>query len=241
MCSSDGCARQCPLSHEGIGDPLEVIRQNAHHLLRLIDDVLDLSKIEAGRLSLEQTRCSPCRIVAEVASLMRVRAAAKGLSLQVAFDGTHSRHDPVRPDPLATNPAEPGGKRHQVHRSRQRAPGREAPGARIRAGPMLQFQVIDTGIGMSEQTMQRIFQPFHAGRRLHHAAIRRDRIGPDDQQTTGRADWRRNPLVQSTLGRGTTFTVTSPDGSAGQTSNCSTPPRNVYRPATAGNGAIPRE
>ena len=83
---SDGCARKCPLSHSGIGDPLDVIRQNADHLLRIIDDILDLSKIEAGKL-LSSRPMLPCRIVAEVASLMRVRATAKGLSLDAEFDG----------------------------------------------------------------------------------------------------------------------------------------------------------
>ena len=74
---SEGCARKCPLSHAGIGDPLDVIRHNAHHLLTVIDDVLDLSKIDAGRLAVESRTCSPCNIVAEVASLMRVRTTGQ--------------------------------------------------------------------------------------------------------------------------------------------------------------------
>ena len=160
MCCRKGVPGSVRLSHAGIGDPLEVIRQNAQHLLRVINDMLDLSKIEAGKMALEQTRCSPCRIVAEVASLMRVRAAAKGLSLHVAFDGRIPGLDPDRPHPPAPDPAEPGGKRHQVHGGRQRAVGRESSGDRTQDGPMLQFDVIDTGIGMSEQTLQRIFRPF---------------------------------------------------------------------------------
>ena len=54
---------------------------------RLINDILDLSKIEAGKLQIEPTRCSPFELVAEVVSLMRVRAAAKHLTLKTELAG----------------------------------------------------------------------------------------------------------------------------------------------------------
>ncbi len=64
-----------------------VIKRNGEHLLELINDILDLSKIEAGKMQIEPTRCSPVELVAEVVSLMRVRADAKHLTLETELAG----------------------------------------------------------------------------------------------------------------------------------------------------------
>ncbi len=64
---------------------VRVIRRNGDHLLQVINDILDLSKIEAGRIGIARDRCSLCRIVTEVAAMMRIRAMEKGLSLEVEY------------------------------------------------------------------------------------------------------------------------------------------------------------
>ena len=61
---------------------LQTIHRSGHHLLELISDVLDISKIEAGRLEVERIPCSPHQIIADVVSVLRVRAR-KGLRLEL--------------------------------------------------------------------------------------------------------------------------------------------------------------
>src|SRR5208282_2520388 len=76
-----------------------VIRRNGEHLLTLINDILDLSKIEAGKMSVDPILCSPAQIVGEVCSMLRNRAVEKDLALAVSFEGPIPkmiRTDPTR-------------------------------------------------------------------------------------------------------------------------------------------------
>ncbi len=63
----------------------KTIKRNGDYLLGIINNILDLSKIEAGKMTIELSDCQPHLIVADVASLMRVRADAKGLTFNVEY------------------------------------------------------------------------------------------------------------------------------------------------------------
>jgi len=140
-------------------DAIEIIRRNGEHLLEIINGILDLSKIEAGKVEIEQIDCSICRLVADVASLMRVRADAKGLTLDIEFSGPipeSIRTDPTRLRQILINLignavkfTETGGVR--LVTGMLHADGSE---------PKMQFSVIDTGIGMSDEAMANVFRPF---------------------------------------------------------------------------------
>ena len=65
----------------------QTVRRNGEHLLGIINDILDLSKIEAGMLTIERVACAPARVVAEVESVMWVRAAEKRVALTVEHRG----------------------------------------------------------------------------------------------------------------------------------------------------------
>jgi len=140
-------------------EAVNTILRNARYLLELIDDILDLSKIEAGLLEVERTACRPVRLVGEVERLMQLRAEQCGLPLIVEY------HGPV-PETIQTDPTrlrqilinllsnalkftEKGEVRLVV-----RLIDREKP------EPRLEFEVIDTGIGMTPEQVQRIFAPF---------------------------------------------------------------------------------
>jgi signal transduction histidine kinase/CheY-like chemotaxis protein len=136
----------------------EVIRRNGEHLLGLINDILDLSKVEAGRMQIEPIRCSPVQVVAEVVSLMRVRAEAKHLTLQTDLAGPLP--DTVLTDPLRLRQVLVNLVGNAIKFTDQ---GEVSLVVRLIADqgcPRLRFDVTDTGIGINEEHLKRLFQPF---------------------------------------------------------------------------------
>ncbi len=150
-----GMARSDQEQHEC----LRTIQSSGSHLLELINDILDLSKIEAGKMEMEITGCSPFEILADVIDILGVRATEKGVSLSLeARDRLPAtiRTDAVRFRQVVTNLVGNAIK------------FTESGGVKIAAGvhqpergeAMLHVDVIDTGIGMTEAQLGRIFDPF---------------------------------------------------------------------------------
>lgn len=137
---------------------LNTIHSSGTHLLNLINDILDLSKIEAERLEVESIACPIHRVVAEVVTVMRVRAEEKSIALDYRFDGLIPEaiaSDPARIRQVLTNLignaikfTETGGV--QVVTGVKDVEGRRR----------VTMQVIDSGIGMSAEACQKIFDPF---------------------------------------------------------------------------------
>ncbi|NUQ62989.1 MAG: CHASE domain-containing protein [Pirellulales bacterium] len=141
-------------------EAIRTIQRNGDHLLRLINDILDLSKIEAGKLDIERITCSPAQVLSDVVSLMRVRADAKGLPLALEYDGAVPetiQSDPLRLRQILVNLV--GNAVKFTEKGRVRVVARLLRSA---AGTtMLQVDVVDTGIGMSRQQIAELFRPFH--------------------------------------------------------------------------------
>jgi PAS domain S-box-containing protein len=139
---------------------LDTIRRNGEHLQRIINDILDLSKIEAGKMTLERIACSPAQLVSEVIALMRPRALAKGLTFTADYRGpipARIHADPTRLRQILMNLfgnaikfTECGG----VQVVLRMAEASEA------ARSTLLVEVIDTGIGIAPETQGRLFTPF---------------------------------------------------------------------------------
>ena len=108
----------------------------------------------------------------------------------------------------APDPAEPAEQRGEVHRARRGRAERERARPRRRTRSSCTFAVRDTGIGMSEQGMSRLFQTLHPGRLVDDAQVRRHRAGPGDQQAAGRADGRHDVGRERRPGQGSTFYFT---------------------------------
>jgi PAS domain S-box-containing protein len=143
---------------------IETIRRNGEYLLGLINDILDLSKIEANRLNIEKEECYPVQVISEVLSLMRIRAASKNLELQVRYEGPIPRTihcDPKRLRQILINiignaiKFTHAGSVHVV--VRHLAPTCQRNHQSIH---LLQFEISDTGIGMTEKQAEMVFQPF---------------------------------------------------------------------------------
>jgi PAS domain S-box-containing protein len=140
-------------------DALRTIQRNGRYLLGILNDILCLSKIEAGRLDVERIRCSPAHVLADVVSLMRVRADAKRLPLTVEAATPIPQTvlcDPARLRQILLNLVGNAVKftEHGEIRIVMRLLNADA------AEPRLQFDVIDTGIGMSGEAAARLFRPF---------------------------------------------------------------------------------
>ena len=134
---------------------LNTIHSSGNHLIELINDILDLSKIEAGRLELEIRECEPHQIIWDVITVLRVRAQEKGIELNSEVVGLvpdRIQSDPTRLKQVLMN---------LVGNAIKFCPeGGVTIRCRLGQEDTLEFQVEDTGIGMNEEQMAGIFDPF---------------------------------------------------------------------------------
>jgi PAS domain S-box-containing protein len=157
------CCTECPehasCTTRTVGrERVAGVRSNGELLLSIVNDILDLSKIEAGKMVVERVRCSPCQLVAEVASAARVRAQAKGVTLKVEYAGPvpdtiHT--DPTRLRQILVNLIGNAVKFTDVGMVRIVTRFLDDP-----AEPRLEFEIIDTGVGMTDDQVATLFQPF---------------------------------------------------------------------------------
>ena len=137
---------------------VHTIRRNGEYLLQLVNDILDLSKIEAQKMELDLQRCAPGALAGEVISLVRLRADAKNLALKLEAAG------PL-PDTIETDPTRLrqilinllGNAIKFTERGSVRLALRFHRHPR---SPRLIFEVIDTGIGMSPEQVGRLFERY---------------------------------------------------------------------------------
>ncbi len=138
---------------------IHTIRRNGEHLLGLINDILDLSRIEAGRLTIEILDCSPIQIVHEVVSTLRARCIERELTLTLRFGGPLP--DRIRTDPTRLRQILINLVGNAVKFTRQGGVELIVSVADAAADdPRLVAEVTDTGIGMTPQQAERLFQPF---------------------------------------------------------------------------------
>ena len=181
---------------------VETIQHSGDHLLKLINDVLDLSKIEAGRMELNRADFDLHEVVANLAVMFELRCKEKGLDWQLeGMDGgpvwVHGDESKLRQ--VLMNLLSNAVKFTDEGRVLLRV-ARAADGARS-------FDVVDSGVGISADDQTRLFDPFEQG----EAGERFGGTG------LGLAIGRRHAelmggeiIAKSAVGQGSVFTLTVP-------------------------------
>jgi signal transduction histidine kinase/CheY-like chemotaxis protein len=129
------------------------ILESGQHLLAIINDILDCSKIEAGKLRVEHIGFDPGKVIDSAVALTAERAFASGLRFEVHEQPlpVHCEGDPLRLSQVLVN----------LLGNAIKFTDKGAVTLDVRAdGGMLCLQIRDTGIGMSPEQVGRLFQPF---------------------------------------------------------------------------------
>jgi signal transduction histidine kinase len=188
-----------------LAEPVEAILRNGKSLLALIGDLLDLQKIEAGKLDVQPESFSLGPLVEEAAESFRPLVEKKKLAIEteVAPDLPPVESDPARVRQILFNLVSNAVKFTDKGTVRIRA-------ARDGAGHAVRIEVEDTGIGISPEERERLFRPFEqldasatrrhggAGLGLHISKRLADLLGARIE-------------VKSEPGRGSTFAVVLPE------------------------------
>jgi PAS domain S-box-containing protein len=191
-------------------EPVNIIRRNGNHLLAIINDILDLSRIEAEKCQIERRPCSPAALLAEVVSLMRVRADDQGLALSLEFAGPLPETiltDATRLRQILMNLV--GNAIKFTEAGHVRVVARLAD--RDAAAPKFVCEVVDTGIGMTPEQVDSLFQPFQQAEASTARKFGGTGLGlAIAQRLAGMLGG--EITVHSQLGKGSTFVLTIDPG-----------------------------
>jgi two-component system sensor histidine kinase/response regulator len=144
---------------------LHIIKRNGRHLLSLLNDVLDLSKIEAGKLEVDQLDVQLHTFINEISSLITVNAQDKNLQLKISAVTplpVRIKTDPTRLRQILLNLLGNAIKFTDVGEVCLEIGETLVDGKNI-----LEFSVIDTGIGITDSDLEKLFKPFSQAGRIN--------------------------------------------------------------------------
>jgi signal transduction histidine kinase/FixJ family two-component response regulator len=150
--------RQPNLSESNRLDYADIIYKSGQTLMTLLNDILDLSKVEAGKVELEEIALAPAQLIAEVQALFEQATQAKGLTIEAHWIGPAISYlgDPNRLRQMLTNLVTNALK--FTHQGSIRIEAREA--AVTAQKTTLEFSVSDTGIGIAKDKQALLYQRF---------------------------------------------------------------------------------
>ncbi|MBT7411357.1 MAG: response regulator [Methylococcales bacterium] len=138
---------------------IKTIKNSGTHLLSIINDILDISKIEAGKMTVEQVEFSPMKLLGDIVAIMSSKATEKGLRFETSFEGRVPeiiRSDPVRLRQILMNII--GNSIKFTNEGEIRIVVDSY--ADDEGLQMMRFRVKDTGIGIDEAKQKELFVPF---------------------------------------------------------------------------------
>lgn len=191
---------------------IEAVRRNGKLLLRLIDDILDLSKIEANRLELEQTEFDLSEVLHDIQSTLSFRAQERGISLQFDVTPAHRAYyksDPTRVKQVLLNIIGNGIKftaSGTVNVDVQIEP-ENAESVRHETHDRLTVRVKDQGVGLTSEQAERLFQPFGQADPSTRRHFGGSGLGLVISRQIARAMGGNIRLVESKPGAGSTFEI----------------------------------
>ena len=215
-----------------VRDYLTKIATSSNHLLSLINDVLDMSRIESGKVKIEEKESSLPEIVHDLKTIVQADIMSKQLDFYIDTVDVVNEHvlcDRLRLNQILLNLlsnamkfTKPGGMVSVRIRQKRNAPDGYAA---------YEFQVKDTGIGMSPEFLQHVFEPFERERTSTVSGIQGTGLGM--AITRNIVDMMGGTVsVESEVGKGSTFTVSL------QFRTCSGPVRQETIPELQGLRAL---
>lgn len=194
-----------PIGNKAYKEDAEGIYESGHHLLGLINDLLDLSKLEAGKLVLSDDRCNLCEVAEAAVRMVRPRAETAGVELllecgegdlEAVLDERAIRQVALN---LLTNAIKFTARGGQVRLSVDRA-----------AHDSLRLIFSDTGVGIPKAEQSKVFAPFERAEHARDSLIEGTGLGLSICKALIEAHGGTIGL-ESEPGKGTTITVTLPD------------------------------
>jgi PAS domain S-box-containing protein len=136
---------------------IEIIKRNGKLLSTIINDILDLSKVEAGKLVIDKTKVELFELLHEIVALLNLEAAGKGIRLNVTSEG-------VVPHSIKTDPTRLRQILFNLVGNAIKFTDHGTVNLKVRLAPndasKLEFIVKDTGVGIAPDQATRLFSPF---------------------------------------------------------------------------------
>jgi signal transduction histidine kinase/CheY-like chemotaxis protein len=197
--------------HQGY---IDIINKSGSHLLALINDVLEMSKIEAGRITLNESEFDLPKLVFSLESMLQLKAKSKGLSLK--FELQSNLHQFIRTDENKLRQVLINLLGNAIKFTNQGRVTLRISTLNLNSDPqtpdqaIVQFEVEDTGPGLNSEEIENLFQAFQ-----------QTRVGRQSQEGTGLGLRISQKFVQlmgglitvtSTVGQGSCFKFEIPVG-----------------------------